>query len=45
MSERFSKTGLSSGSSWNLFAENTAFEESGKFWAFILFIVTTGVYN
>lgn len=28
MSEKLNKTGLSSGSSWSLFAENTAFEES-----------------
>lgn len=31
MSDRVSKAGLSTGSSWSLFAENIAFEESGKF--------------
>ena len=31
MSDRVTKAGLSTGSSWSLFAENIAFEESGKF--------------
>ena len=34
MSDRVSKAGLSTGSSWSLFAENIAFEESGKFFYF-----------
>ena len=28
MAERIGKTGLNAGASWNLFAENTAFEDS-----------------